>query len=414
METLLGICKSGVLKVFTPRITNVRTLQKIKSVKGLYGKPPYEAKSLEQKVEEANYKDPKIYYKVDISLPQVIQNRTDTLQQRVALSKKLKGDAELEKKARENKLTVCLDEVTKDWSLESASQHTKAAAEYYAVFQDLFGDAFFYPRVNLDVAFKSEQSFIPVYRGNLLKPNQALTAPVIGYDSDPNSLWTLVVSNPDGHLEEENVECLHWFIGNIPGSDVNEGEVLADYIQPFPPRGTGFQRFVFILYKQTEKINYSALKLPPNEVDLKKRTFRTHDFYQKHQEQLTPAGLAFCQVDWDLSVSHFFHTVLDMEEPVYEYDFDPPYHPSQKMFPVRQPFNLYMDRYRDPKQIAKEYLLKKLKNRHPFEDPKAPLKYPNAVPVHHDLDEKLYGKIPSWLRREKLKERLGHGRINDY
>ncbi|KAG8251746.1 39S ribosomal protein L38, mitochondrial [Homalodisca vitripennis] len=77
-------------------------------------------------------------------------------------------------------------------------------------------------------------------------------------------------------------------------------------------------------------------------------------------------------------------------------------------------FFRYMDRYRDPKQIAKEYLLKKLKNSHPFKDPKPSLKYPNAVPVYHDLNERLHGGIPSWLKREKIKERLGHGRINDY
>lgn len=73
-----------------------------------------------------------------------------------------------------------------------------------------------------------------------------------------------------------------------------------------------------------------------------------------------------------------------------------------------------MDRYRDEKQIAKEYLLKKLKKRHPFEKPPPSFKYPNIFRVEHDLDEKRFGRIPSWLKREKLKERLGYGRINDY
>ncbi|XP_046676936.1 39S ribosomal protein L38, mitochondrial-like [Homalodisca vitripennis] len=414
METLIGLCKNGILKVFTPRVVPIRSLQKRKSVRYMLGVPPYKGKSLEKKLEEANYQDPKIYYKVDIGFPQTIQNRTEGLQQRIAHSKKLKGNLELEKKARENKLLVCLDDVSREWSKENAPEHIKSAAEYYGVFQDLFGDAFFYPQVGLHVAFKFEQSFVPVYRGNLIKPNQALTAPDINYNSDPDSLWTLVATNPDGHLEKNNVEFLHWFLGNIPGRDISKGEVIANYIQPFPARGTGFQRLIFILYKQTEKINYSSLTLPSNKVDMKNRTFKTYDFYRNHQDQLTPTGLAFCQVDWDLSVSHFFHTVMDMDEPVYEYDFNPPYHPKQKMFPIRQPFNLYMDRYRDAKQIAKEYLLKKLKNSHPFKDPKPSLKYPNAVPVYHDLNERLHGGIPSWLKREKIKERLGHGRINDY
>lgn len=74
--------------------------------------------------------------------------------------------------------------------------------------------------------------------------------------------------------------------------------------------------------------------------DFNHRTFKTYDFYRDRQELLTPAGLAFCQVDWDNSVSHFFHTELGVEEPVYEYDFAPPYYTKQKMFPLKQSFNL--------------------------------------------------------------------------
>lgn len=40
-----------------------------------------------------------------------------------------------------------------------------------------------------------------------------------------------------------------------------------------------------------------------------------------------------------------------MKEPIFEYDFPTPYHPKEKYFPLRQPFNLYLDRYRDPKQV---------------------------------------------------------------
>ncbi|KAG8251743.1 39S ribosomal protein L38, mitochondrial [Homalodisca vitripennis] len=175
METLIGLCKNGILKVFTPRVVPIRSLQKRKSVRYMLGVPPYKGKSLEKKLEEANYQDPKIYYKVDIGFPQTIQNRTEGLQQRIAHSKKLKGNLELEKKARENKLLVCLDDVSREWSKENAPEHIKSAAEYYGVFQDLFGDAFFYPQVGLHVAFKFEQSFVPVYRGNLIKPNQNTT-----------------------------------------------------------------------------------------------------------------------------------------------------------------------------------------------------------------------------------------------
>lgn len=64
-----------------------------------------------------------------------------------------------------------------------------------------------------------------------------------------------------------------------------------------------------------------------------------------------------------------------------------------------------MDKYRDPKQIAKEYLLKKLSKQHPFRTPAAPLPFPNA--------QSIPPSVPSWLATEIKKERLGWGRIND-
>ena len=52
--------------------------------------------------------------------------------------------------------------------------------------------------------------------------------------------------------------------GNIPGSAVNEGEVLCNYLQPFPPKGTGFHRHVFLLFHQSKKLDFTAHKRPSN------------------------------------------------------------------------------------------------------------------------------------------------------
>lgn len=87
------------------------------------------------------------------------------------------------------------------------------AAEHYGVFQDLFGDAYFTPYVHLDVAYKlSDNKLAPVYRGNTLKPRETSSAPVVEFESKPDELWTLVLTNPDGHLSEENKEYVHWFV----------------------------------------------------------------------------------------------------------------------------------------------------------------------------------------------------------
>ena len=94
-----------------------------------------------------------------------------------------------------------------------------------------------------------------------------------------------------------------------------------------------------------------------------------------------------------------------MQQPTYEYDFPPSYTTPQKWFPLKQPFNLYMDRYRDEKQINKEFLERKLKHVHPFEPPREPLQFPTA--------QYYEGYVPSWLKLEMKKSRLKWGRINE-
>lgn len=92
-----------------------------------------------------------------------------------------------------------------------------------------------------------------------------------------------------------------------------------------------------------------------------------------------------------------------MREPVYEYDFPEPYIKPQVFFPKRVPFNLYLDKYRDPKQINKEFLQRKLKKVHPFRPNAKPAPYPN---IHLFEDY-----CPDWLKREIRKSRLRWGRV---
>ncbi|XP_023985995.1 39S ribosomal protein L38, mitochondrial-like [Physeter macrocephalus] len=133
---------------------------------------------------------------------------------------------------------------------------------------------------------------------------------------------------------------------NIPGNRVAEGQETCPYLPPFPARGSGFHRFAFLLFKQDKSIDFSGDTRPSPCYQLAQRTFHTFDFYKKHQDTMTPAGLAFFQCRWDDSVTHIFHQLLDMREPVFEFVRPPPYHPKQKRFPHRQPLR-YLDRYRD-------------------------------------------------------------------
>ncbi|KAJ8896849.1 hypothetical protein PR048_002195 [Dryococelus australis] len=354
-----------------------------------------------------NYQDPSLTFKVDIGFCLPKPSRTDKLKEQLEFRQR-KQDRTVEKLSRSHKLLVPLDDVKEEWLKSIAPHQIKTVAEHYGIFKHLFGDAYFYPQVMLDIYYKQDEDlYMKVHRGNVVKPSEAAAAPDISYKADPTSLWTLVLTNPDGHFSRGDSEYVHWFVGNIPGSDISKGDVIWNYLKPFPPRGTGFHRFVFVLYKQEKLLDYSSLKKEQPCLQLSERTFRTQDFYRERQDVLTPAGLAFFQSDWDPTLTHFYHNTLNVKEPVFEYDFPPPYIRPQKWFPLRQPFNLYMDKYRDEKQIAKEFLLRKLKKVHPFRKPDPPLKYPNAVPFDNS-------KVSSWLRVEIKKARLGWGRINDY
>lgn len=178
---------------------------------------------------------------------------------------------------------------------------------------------------------------------------------------------------------------------------------MVPYFRAFPPKGTGYHRHVFVLYKQERAIDLKEFKINENDW-LERRSFSTIDFYRQFQDDLTPAGLCFFQADYDQSVQKVFHETLGTTEPVYEYDFPEPYIADQEYFPLRKPFNLYMDKYRDPQQVNKEYLERKLAKTHPFNGPEPKLKYPNAHPIKN---------APSWLLTEKQKDRLGWGRVND-
>ncbi|XP_018318763.1 39S ribosomal protein L38, mitochondrial [Agrilus planipennis] len=369
------------------------------------GKPPGVARTLEQRLAEINYKDPKLYYKVDIGLPHRSYSVGEERRKRMAFLKARRNDPQFQKLSKSKNWLIKLDEVKSVGANGAAQYQLKEIATHFSIFDHLFGDAYFVPRVPLQVQYSFDSAVLPVYSGNVIKPSEAAKKPIVNYDANDGTLWSVLLTCPDGNFTEQNAEYIHWFVGNIPGNKITDGETVVEYLQPIPPKGTGFHRYIFILYKQEKLLDFSSYKINGPGLTLAERNFKTYDFYKERQDDITPAGLAFFQSDWDKSLKDFFHNKLNMREPIFEYDFPPPYIRPQEWFPKRKPFNIYMDKYRDPKQINKEFLERKLKNVHPFKAPPPPLPYPNA--------RYFEGYVPSWLKEEIRKSRLGWGRIND-
>lgn len=372
------------------------------------GKSPTVARSLKQRLEilkQAN-RDPTLDFEVNIGYPvPKISGRmlTKTWIKEITAQK---NNPELEKAARTKTLLVDLKSVREHWLLTNGPLHIHKIAEHYGIYKDLYKDAYFLPTVPLDISYDLENDkVVQVYTGNVIKPEEASKAPNVTYNAEDGSLWTLLMTTPDGNFTSPNDEYCHWFVGNIPGNCINEGEELVDYLRPVVPYGIGYCRYIFVLYKQECRIDYSEYMRAKPCLNLKERDWETRKFYSKYQDQLTPAGLAFFQSDWDLSLKEFYYDTLKLDMPIFRYDFPKPYIRKQEWFPLGQPFNLYMDKYRDPKQIMKEFLIRKLKKVHPFKEPEPALQFPAA---HYMKKQK-----PSWLKFEMIKKGLGYGRVND-
>lgn len=108
---------------------------------------------------------------------------------------------------------VNLSDVRKDWLETIGPFHIRRIADHYSVYEHLFGDAYFIPRVNLQVFFEQPFDYsCPVFYGNIIKPSDAKEKPIIEYDASKDDLYTLVLTNPDGNFTEEDKEYVHLFM----------------------------------------------------------------------------------------------------------------------------------------------------------------------------------------------------------
>lgn len=57
-------------------------------------------------------------------------------------------------------------------------------------------------------------------------------------------------------LERPYLFPLCVYRGNIPAGAVQSGEELCHYLPPFPAKGTGFHRYIYVLFKQEGQIDF--------------------------------------------------------------------------------------------------------------------------------------------------------------
>lgn len=138
-----------------------------------------------------------------------------------------------------------------------------------------------------------------VDEGNVLTPTQVKDKPTVQWDAEPSALYTVCMTDPDAPSRKEPTyrEWHHWLVGNVPGTAIEKGEVLSDYIGSGPPEGTGLHRYVFLIYKQNGKLTFDENKLPNNSGD-NRGGFSIAKFAEKYKLGLPVAG-NFYQAEWD-------------------------------------------------------------------------------------------------------------------
>jgi hypothetical protein len=158
---------------------------------------------------------------------------------------------------------------------------------------------------------------------------------------------------------------------------------------PFLPvygiRGFGYHRYAFVVYHHEQKLKLD--KIDTNE--LQRRQIDAKSLGSG--SPLTPVGLSWFQTSWDSSAQKVLHNQLNMRAPVYEYIQAEETNSEQALWPQSAAFNLYLDRYRETKELNKYALVERLKNVDPFN-------YKKEFEI--DPIPNAYGKsweTPSWI-----------------
>jgi phosphatidylethanolamine-binding protein (PEBP) family uncharacterized protein len=106
------------------------------------------------------------------------------------------------------------------------------------------------------ITYRSGKS---VEGGNKLAPIQVKSLPLVDFKAKEGHYYTLIMTDPDAPSRDnpKHKEFVHWIVGNIPGHDIEKGETIVEYVGSGPPKGTGLHRYVFLIFEQHGKIDYT-------------------------------------------------------------------------------------------------------------------------------------------------------------
>uniref|UniRef100_A0A183CKV0 Phosphatidylethanolamine-binding protein n=1 Tax=Globodera pallida TaxID=36090 RepID=A0A183CKV0_GLOPA len=95
--------------------------------------------------------------------------------------------------------------------------------------------------------------------GNVLTPTQVQHPPKVTWEAEAGKLYSLIMTDPDAPSRKDPklrvMVTTGSLVVNIPGTELDKGDVLSEYVGVGPPQDTGMHRYVFLIYQQKSKIN---------------------------------------------------------------------------------------------------------------------------------------------------------------
>nr|CAD7573117.1 unnamed protein product [Timema californicum] len=153
--------------------------------------------------------------------------------------------------------------------------------------------------VPAEVAKVTYSGSVKVNLGNEITPTQVKDVPTVDWNADSAAFYTLCFTDPDAPSRADPTfrEWHHWLVVNIPGKDISKGETLSEYVGSGPPKGTGLHRYVFLVYKQPDKLKFDEPRLT-NRSGSHREKFSIRNFAAKYKMGEPVAG-NFYQAAWD-------------------------------------------------------------------------------------------------------------------
>ncbi|XP_073825762.1 putative odorant-binding protein A5 [Musca autumnalis] len=135
------------------------------------------------------------------------------------------------------------------------------------------------------------------------KPADMASIPHIDWPSvDPNKYYSVYMGSPDAPDTKDPrwAESIHWLVLNVPGNQVEKGELYCEYIGPFPPRNSGSMRYVYLVYEQPNKMDFDEKVIDPKD-GAAHMNYKIKKFAEKYNLGRPVAGNLY-RAQWDETV----------------------------------------------------------------------------------------------------------------